>query len=148
MSRTVLHGFNRHNLRSARKKRGYTAADLARLADVGVATLLHWEDGSTTPQAEGLLRVARALDIPMTRLIVVPEKDRYPSYYRQLLGLGQARLADIAGMPTSTLQSIERGEAALGTEKAAALAVALGIPEQVLLEAYERVRLRKPGTRA
>ncbi|MFE3003045.1 helix-turn-helix domain-containing protein [Nocardia sp. NPDC059246] len=78
----------------------------------------------------------------------MPAGARFPSYFRSVRGLGQSDLAKAAGIPTSTVQGIERGEVPLNDVNAAKLVAVLGISVDTLRQAYRRVRRRPPGTRA
>lgn len=145
VSRRVLRGFEPERMVELRSSRGFSRADLARIADVALQTIHNWEAGTQSPQVDVLMRVVRALDIEMADLIDIPPTHRFPGDWRVLHGLTQPELGAKAGISTSMVGAIERGEARLTNNFATKLAVALGISESELRAAYERARNRPPG---
>lgn len=148
VSRRVMRGFDPSRLTTAREQAGMSRGDLARIADLSEATLGRWEAGVRSPQIDVLARVARALDISIADLVVVPTEDRFPGDWRILRGLTQPQLGAQAGVSTTMVGAVERGEVRLADTTADKLAEVLGITPDELRAAYERARRRPPGTPA
>jgi len=85
------------------------------------------------------------LDTPIEDVVRVPVDERYPGDWRALVGLTQPRLAALAGIPTTTLKKIERGEVKLSHEKAVVLGRLVNASTEEYLAAWERARTRPPG---
>lgn len=148
VSRRVIRGFRPQGLRAARKAAELKVADLARLARIGVATIERWEAGSTSPQIDKLAAVAKVLTVEIDELIDIPADQRFPGDWRNLIGLTQPQLGAQAGLDTSTVGRIERGETDLTDKTAVPLAAALGIDVAELRASHERARNRPAGTPA
>ena len=148
MSRRVLRGFDPGKLKEVREARGITRADLARRAQTGVATIQHWESGVRSPQVDTLAQVADALGVAIADLVVVPSEERFPGDWRVLRGLTQPQLGARAGLSTSAVARIERGEIPLPDSVALNLSKALEISVDELRAAYRRTRERPAGTPA
>ncbi|MDV7136881.1 helix-turn-helix transcriptional regulator [Williamsia muralis] len=148
VSRRVLRGFSPSALTEARTRAGLTQGELARIAGVGRTTLYQWEMGVRSPQVDVLASVARALDISLSELVSVPVDERFPGDWRVLRGLTQPQLGVAAGISTTMVGAIERGEAELSEQTARALADALSVNETELRAAYRRARNRPTGTPA
>lgn len=146
MTRRVLRGFNAQAFAEARRHRGISVSDLARLADVSQATVFNWEGGKGTPQIDLLARVMRILETPIEQVVTIAPEDRYPGDWRVIKGLTQPELAAAAKIATTTLRGIERADAALTDANAAALANLLGITVDEYRAAYQRARQRPAGT--
>lgn len=140
MSRRVLRGFDPQALRSARGD--MPVRTLARLARVGRSTVHHWESGGTTPQVDVLKRVCELLNVPISAVVHVDPADAYPADFRVLSGLTQPELGKLAGLSTTTVGYIERGEVELTDAALRALAVALDVAPANYRSAFERVRTR------
>lgn len=137
-----MRGFDRRALAAARERRGWTLGRLAREANVGGSTVSHWEKGIRTPEADNLARVAAALGVPISDLIV--PRDGHPtlSDLRVVAGLTQPQLGAVTGLSTTSLSALERGETRLSEEKAARLAEALNTTVGVIRDAYGAARTR------
>jgi transcriptional regulator with XRE-family HTH domain len=145
VSRRILRGFSREAFVEQRDKAKCSRADLARLADISVGAVFAWETGTATPQVDTLLKVAEALSVPIGTFIDLDENDRYLGDLRVLAGLTQPQLAQKVGMSTTSLGTLERGEARLKDEVAQKLAAALGCTVDQVEAAYQRTRQRPPG---
>jgi len=149
MTRHVLRGFDRERLVALRIAKGYdNPAWLARAAGIGTATLRHWESGRSAPGVDLLARVADTLDVPISDLVIVPEDQRFPSYYRVIAGMTQPQLGQAAATTTTTVGAVERADIKPSDALATRLAVAMGISVKTLREAWERAHSRPPGTPA
>lgn len=146
MSRRVTRGFQRSTFRNERVKAGFSQGELARAATVSPSTIHHWEAGTKSPQVDRLAHVARVLGVPIATLVDIPEGERFPGDWRVLAGLTQPELAAVAGVSTSLVARLERGEVTLSDEACERLAPALGITKQQFSEAFERARTRPPGS--
>ncbi|MDI9979377.1 helix-turn-helix transcriptional regulator [Rhodococcus sp. IEGM 1307] len=148
VSRRVLRGFDPERLIALRKSRRLGRPELARLSDVSLQTIHKWESGGQSPQIDILMRVVRALEVEVSDLVDIKRDDRYPGDWRVLLGLTQPQLGAKAGISTSMVGAIERGDARLTDNFAKKLAEALEISEEELRASFERVRTRPAGTPA
>lgn len=151
VSRRVLRGFSREAFKAALGT--MSAGELSRLSGVGVSTIHTWLAGSRTPQVDVLAKVLPILKVQIGDVVLIDPAKRYPGDWRVIMtGMTQPQLAAaadaISKMRTSTLQKIERGELTLSEENARALATVIGIPVAEYKAAYERARLREPGTPA
>lgn len=59
-------------LRSCRKERGLTQAQLARLSGVSHGAISGYENGTTIPKRRMVEKLARALDVPPEKLLPAP----------------------------------------------------------------------------
>jgi len=119
--------------------------ELSRISGVHETTIYGWEKGAFTPQVDKLAAVMAVLDTPIEDVVRVPVDERYPGDWRALVGLTQPRLAALAGIPTTTLKKIERGEVKLSHEKAVVLGRLVNASTEEYLAAWERARTRPPG---
>ncbi len=65
------------NLRHLRKAEGYTQQELADVAGVPRATLASMEHGGANPGLQGVLSVARALNVTLDELVTAPPESRH-----------------------------------------------------------------------
>lgn len=142
VSRRVLRGFRPDLLADRRETSGLSISELARLAEIGKTTLRQWEEGAVSPQVDLLARTMQVLDGTIGDVVVVPEGERYPGDLRILRGLLQPTLGLRAGVSTSTVALVERGQIGLTDSTATKLAAALDLPVEEYRTAYERVRHR------
>lgn len=147
MSRRVIRGFMPERLTALRKGK-ITMMELARLSGVTSSTIYAWESGTFTPQVDKLAAVMKILDVPIEHVVIVPRDQRYPGDWRVLCGLTQPQLAAAAGIATTTLQRIERGEASLTTQKAEVLSKLLHTSVDEYDAAWLRVHRRPAGAPA
>lgn len=148
MSRRVLRGFSPSEFAKARRNAGLSVSDLARIAEVSVSTVHHWEAGTRSPQVDILAKAMAVLGVPIEGVVLIPAGQRYPSDWRVMRGLTQPQLAATAHMPTVTVQRIERADYPLSDQHAEAIASTLGVDVDEYREAYERARKRPAGERS
>ncbi|SUD49572.1 transcriptional regulator, y4mF family [Nocardia otitidiscaviarum] len=149
VSRTVISGFDPAALAAAMDRAGFDVSALVRRSRVGKSTIQHWLGGTRRPQIHQLAKVAEALEVKLSDLIVVAPEARMLSYYRNIRGCTQVDIATAAGLPTSTVSTIERGELLSLTDAVVTkLAAALEISEAEFRDAYRRTQDRPPGTPA
>ncbi|SKQ83734.1 putative transcriptional regulator [Mycobacteroides abscessus subsp. massiliense] len=147
VSRRILRGFDPARFTALRKSQ-MTVSDLARLCGVAGTTIYGWESGGASPQVDKLAAAMRVLGRSIEAVVPIPREHRFPSDWRVLGGFTQPQLAAIAGMPTTTLQKIERGESIVTDERASVLGKILDITGDEYLAAWRRVRERPAGTPA
>jgi transcriptional regulator with XRE-family HTH domain len=145
MTRRVMRGFSAGRFTDARRRRGLSVPDLARLADVGTSTIYGWEARRGTPQIDLLARIMQILNAPISDVVIIPADERYPGDWRTLRGLTQPQLAHASGIATNTLAAIERADIKLTDGNARTLARLLGIEVDEYRRAYQRARERHPG---
>ncbi|WP_236739714.1 helix-turn-helix domain-containing protein [Mycobacteroides abscessus] len=147
MSRRVLRGFTPARFTALRKSK-MSMTDLARITGVAGSTIYAWESGKATPQVDKLAAAMKVLGSPIEDVVLVPRERRFPSDWRVLGGFTQPQLAAAAGIATSTLQTIERGEAILTDERAATLSQLVNTTQDEYRAAWRRARDRPPNTPA
>ncbi|WP_235661558.1 helix-turn-helix domain-containing protein [Mycobacteroides abscessus] len=147
VSRRVLRGFTPARFTALRKSK-MTMSDLARITGVAGSTIYAWESGRATPQVDKLAAAMKVLGSPIEDVVLIPRERRFPGDWRVLGGLTQPQLAAAAGMATSTLQTIERGESVLSDERASVLSRLLHTTEDEYRAAWRRARERPPGAPA
>lgn len=144
----MLRGFSAQALTAVRTQAGFTVSDLARLADVAVSTVHHWEAGTRSPQIDILAKVMTVLGAPIDSVVLIADHERYPGDWRVMTGRTQPQLAAAAGIPTAIVTRIERADYPLSDTNAHTLATVLGISAEEYKAAYQRARDRHPGTPA
>lgn len=148
MSRRSLRGFQPQEFARIRRERNLAVADLSRMAGIGQSTVHAWEAGRGTPTVNLLARVMKTLNAPIDQVVRINPSERFPSDWRVAKGLEQPELAAAAKIATTTLSGIERASLALTDANAEILSNLLGITAAEYRAAYERARLRPPGTPA
>ena len=76
-------------IRQFRKEKGLSQAQLAERLHVVRQTVSKWEKGASVPDAELLLQLARALDVPAERLLDLPPDPAGEQARAELAGLRQ-----------------------------------------------------------
>lgn len=74
------------------KERGITGADLSRKIGVSTAVYSQWNKKKTKPSNKNLLKVADALEVPVSELVALDQKEgppqggepMYPEWYGKL----------------------------------------------------------------
>ena len=145
MSRRVLRGFSPRTFAAIRTRAGLSVSDLARMADVAVSTVHHWEAGTRSPQIDILASVMSVLDAPIEAVVLIEANERYPGDWRAVRGLTQPQLAAAARLPTVTIQRIERADYPLSEQNAEIIANVLGLTVEEYRAAYDRARKRPAG---
>ncbi|MEU2004712.1 helix-turn-helix domain-containing protein [Rhodococcus sp. NPDC019627] len=138
--RPPLNGFQPRALEVARTAAGLSRGALSRALGVDPSTIHKWETSRSHPEPEHLTRITETLGIPLDRLLVVPRNRQVLADLRILAGLTQRQVANRAGISTTTIGKIERGEASLSDRHAAALADVLCVDERTIRAAYLRNR--------
>lgn len=127
--------FDGPRLARAREAAGLTRAQLAEKIGVGADVVGLWETRGVTPAAQHRPKVAEAVGLQVFDLYKPPEGTEGISGLRVRAGLSQRRLAQLVGVPQSTLSGWERGTVRLPDEKAALLASALSVTEDEVAQA-------------
>ncbi|ATY17237.1 XRE family transcriptional regulator (plasmid) [Amycolatopsis sp. AA4] len=148
MSIGVRRGFDPEALAAARRQRGLSRGDLARLADISPAAVASLETGRRQPQVDSLARIAAALGIAVRDLVPIPDEQRHLSDLRVHAGLTQAALAAAIGVSPTRLGALERAEQALADDLARRLADALSVSPSTIRAAWTRARARPSRTPA
>ena len=131
-------------LRAARERVGLTQHQLARLVGVaGGERVSRWELGTSEPRPEMLVRLAKALDLPVLQLLEVVDDMPDLRALRFAAGLSAADAAAKAHVSKATYQRWEsgRGERMPGKQNLQGLARALSVSARVTVAALERSRL-------
>jgi len=115
-------GWKPAGLRRARKAAQMTQADLAGHLTVPREMVGRWET-TGAPRAE---RVAQLMDVLGVELSALVDHDNPFTGRRLRAGLSQQRLAELAGVPRSTVQALEAGTASSSSAAARAVETVLG----------------------
>jgi transcriptional regulator with XRE-family HTH domain len=119
--RQRVQGFSGAALRTARKRRGWSQADLAAAAGVAEGSVAAWENGASAPTVSRLRLAADALGLTVADLISPGRSAPTLARLREAAGLTLVEAAALAGISKSTLYRAERGYAQLTDERVAAL---------------------------
>ena len=126
-------------LKRLRQERGLTHEELAARIGRSQAMISAYEHGRNRPRAASLAALAQALGVPKEQLAELLPSRRKPTPLGQKLrrlreqrGLSQKRLAARIGRGQGTISAYERDRNRPGSADLAALAQALGVPEQQL----------------
>jgi transcriptional regulator with XRE-family HTH domain len=145
MSRRVLRGCSAQEFTAIRTRAGPSVSDLARIADVAVSTIHHWEAGTRSPPVDILASVMEVLDAPIEAVVLIAADHCYPGDWRLMKGLTQPQLAAAAHMPTVPIQRIERVDCPLSGKNAETVANARGSTAEEYRAAHQRARKRSAG---
>ena len=88
----------------ARRKAGYTEAELARLLKVSAATVIDWENGRREPRLSTMRKVVRACGLRMSIDITEPQND--PQGTKERSNRRWARAMGAVGIARSGLTDI------------------------------------------
>lgn len=136
--------FDRHALRRARLAAGLTQHQLAVTAGVsGAGRVGTWESGRAAPSVVSLVRLAQALGLSASELLLSEDERRGElQAVRLSLGLSAAQVADAAGMPRSSYLRWEHGNFIKIPSHAALnpLAAVFGIGVDRMVYVMERTR--------
>ncbi|MGB7234880.1 MAG: helix-turn-helix transcriptional regulator [Rhodococcus sp. (in: high G+C Gram-positive bacteria)] len=145
VSRRVMRGFDPTMFDKYCSDSKMPSYEIARLADIGIATLRRWRRGTASPQVDLLARTVEVIGKRMEDVVIIPADERYPGDLRVLKGLLQPILGRMAGVSTSTVALVESGQINLTASTAAKLAGALDVPIDIYKAAHERARRRPFG---
>ena len=108
-------------INSILKERGLTGADLSRKIGVSTAEYSQWNTKKTKPSNKNILKVAEALDVPVSELLgYSPQKEKIPAqggdlslndiefWEKALDGLSSEMLQQVISRATSKF--LERGQ--------------------------------------
>ena len=97
-------------INSILKERGLTGADLSRKIGVSTAVYSQWNTKKTKPSNKNILKVAEALDVPVSELLgYSPQKEKIPAQGGDLsLNDIESRLYQLAQLKRKLNRSIEQ----------------------------------------
>jgi len=128
-------------IRSFRRKRGLSLADLAERSQLSISYLSEIERGKKQPSLETLEKLSTALNISVQGLFTENESSSSPltpgdkiALLRRDKKLSQAELAEKVGISTTYLCQIEKGNVTPSLETLKAIAEALGVSPQDIME--------------
>ena len=126
-------------LKRLRQERGLTLAQLGKQTGCGQSNLSIYERGRQQPRVDTLAALARALGVPEERFAeLLPPRPKMTALGRELKrlrrerGLTLGELATRSGLSPASLSCYEHSRNRPKTASLAALARALGVPEQQL----------------
>jgi transcriptional regulator with XRE-family HTH domain len=133
-------------VRNARKARGLTLVELASRARLSYSYLSEIERGSKTPSSDALARLADALNLNRADLVEASEEDGDQGIgpgdrlrvAREDRGMTLREVASAAGISSTYLSEIERGNVQPAVSVLKRLARVLHIPLSVLMSPAER----------
>jgi transcriptional regulator with XRE-family HTH domain len=137
--------FNGPKLAQAREAVGISRAQLAKAVGVKPDVVGLWEGRGVTPAAHHLPKVAAAVRLDVFDLYSPPEGVEGLAALRMRAGLSQRRLAQLVGVPQTTLSGWERGTSPLPEGKTEVLAEAFGVNIEEVLAAANAVRPDSPA---
>lgn len=137
VGKTSSPAFSPTRLAKAREAAGLSNAELAKQLGVRRQEVVRWQARSSprTPQPQMQLRLARALGVEVADL--VEREVASLAALRTAQGLRQADLAELAGLPRSTVQALETGKiATLRSDQAERIAHALKSSPETIVQAH------------
>lgn len=108
-----------NNIKFYRKQKGLTQSQLAEMLNVSTITIQNYENNRRKPSIETLTKIAKALDIPVSKLI---EDDKFKKqtessnmkekikFYREKLNMSKSELARQIGVSPSYITMLENGD--------------------------------------
>ncbi|SIJ20983.1 putative transcriptional regulator [Mycobacteroides abscessus subsp. abscessus] len=106
MTRRLMRGFSRTNLKAIRNAAQLSAADLARVAGVAASVIHHWEAGTRSPQVDKLDQVMRTLKIRINEVIPVDPTVRPPIDWVNMSALNPAEIAGVLHTLESPIEAV------------------------------------------
>lgn len=149
VGKTTSPAFSPARLAEARRAAGLSNAQLADAIGVRRQEVVRWQSLSAprTPRPQLQLQLAEVLGVKVTDL--VEQQTLTLVSLRRERGLRQVDLAELTGLPRSTVQALESGKiAALRAEHAQLLAEALQTSVQAVERAHEAGVARAQNTPA
>jgi transcriptional regulator with XRE-family HTH domain len=121
-------------LKSARLRAGLTQAQLAERVGVSDGSRVGaWERDAAQPAPSRLARLVAVLDVDPLDLYEVADRAAPPlEVLRRASGLTLHELSERSGLSFTRCQQIERGTIQAGAADTAALAAALGVPQELV----------------
>lgn len=133
------------NIKMLRKEKGLTQKELAKLSGLSEVSIINYEKGRRSPSAKILYQIANGLKVSIERLVGEDEavfSDIHDIFSamgknvrkrRELLGMSQKELADVAMMRVDILDDFENGKTQLDFNDIIYIAKLLDTPVQNLL---------------
>jgi transcriptional regulator with XRE-family HTH domain len=125
--RSGVPGFSAARLRAAREQAGLSPARLAEAAGTTRGSISKYLSGHARPQADRLPALARALGVPVSSLLDLPEGGEGLAHIRAAAGLTQARLAERSGTDLKRYEAAEAGRRPLTETDIRQIAAAAGV---------------------
>lgn len=135
---SALRGFDRAEFARARKAAGLTVQQLGRRAGVDRAAIHRWETGECLPLVNSLSLAAAALGKSTDEFLTVPESEKTLADLRIVAGMTQVKLCERTGLSRKVLGTLERGRGQLTDQRVDALADALKVSKQCVMDAHQR----------
>ena len=130
-------------LRRLRNQRGWTQRQLAGRADMGAGAISNYETRGAYPKLHTVAALAWAFGVPREQLarLLPPQPETTPlgrelKRLRKERGLLCQELAKQVGCSGSSISAYERGQIQPGVDTSAALARALGVPEERFVDLH------------
>lgn len=101
-------------IKTLRKERGFTQANLANILGFSATQIHNWEIGKYKPKTPELYRLEAILNAPLIEIGEYPEDGTFAEkllYLRISNGIGKTQLAEILGVANPCMTRWERGDA-------------------------------------
>ena len=98
------------NIKKYRRERGYTQEELSAKLHVVRQTLSKWENNASVPDAEVLIRISRALDVPVGVLLDLTPEEETVDLTDELARVNEELAERNQQLQRNTLASQKRGQ--------------------------------------
>ena len=98
------------NIKKYRRERGYTQEELSAKLHVVRQTLSKWENNVSVPDAEVLIRISRALEVPVSVLLDLTPEEETVDLTDELARVNEELAERNQQLQRNTLASQKRGK--------------------------------------
>lgn len=98
------------NIKKYRKEKGYTQEELSAMLHVVRQTLSKWENNVSVPDAEILIRISKALDVPVSILLDLPQEEVTKNLAGELARVNEELAERNAQLRRNALAGRKRGQ--------------------------------------
>lgn len=137
MPRSGAAGFSPARLRAALAQSGISPAELARRIGASPSGISKYLADLAAPQPPRLAAIARALGVPASRLLQIPECGEGLAHIRAAAGLTQAQLARRAGIGLKRYELAELGQRPLRDTDITRIAAVVAAPAPRVSAAHD-----------
>lgn len=145
MARPTYRGWRGDRLRELREARGCTQDQLAVLIGAQPTMISKWERNAVIPVAENVARLAEALDVAPQEFTGADRAAGSLIDLRIWSGRTRLQAAELAGLSTHRLLSIERAIVRPRADELARLAELYEVEVELVEAAWQRVRAQTLG---
>lgn len=98
------------NIKKYRKEKGYTQEQLASMLHVVRQTLSKWENNVSVPDAEVLIGISKALGVPVSTLLDIPQEEEQVNLAEELARVNEALAQRNQQLQKNELAGKKRGQ--------------------------------------